>query len=161
MERGMIKDAIEKYAAGAGVPAAWIRGLSRDEMLATPVPGKWSIQQLVLHVLDSDLIASHRMKRILAEELPLLVSYDETAFASSLGYEHLDLAAACEIFRLNREQTAAILRRQPEPAFARPGIHTQRGKVTLAEMVGMYVDHLAHHEPFLLEKRARLGKATA
>jgi uncharacterized damage-inducible protein DinB len=157
----MIKNAIDQYAAGAAVPARWIRGLSRDDLLAVPIPGKWSIQQLVLHVLDSDLIASHRMKRIIAEDLPLLVSYDETAFASSLGYEHLDPAAACEMFRLNREQTAAILRGLPEGAFARAGIHTQRGKVRLAEMLGMYTDHLTHHAPFLIEKREKLGRPMA
>lgn len=154
----MIKQAIDQYAAGASTPASWIRGLSRDDLLAVPVPGKWSIQQLILHVLDSDLIASHRMKRIIAEDQPLLVSYDETAFADKLGYEHLDAGAACELFRLNRDQTAQILRRQPESAFTRTGIHTQRGKITLLENIQLYSQHLTHHAPFLIEKRARLGK---
>ena len=154
----MTKDAIDLYAAGATVPAQWIKGLSREDLLAVPVPGKWSIQTLVHHVLDSDLIASHRMKRIIAEENPLLISYDETLFAAKLGYERLDVALACELFRLNRELTTQVLRNQPEAAFARFGIHNQNGKQTLLEIVRLYAGHLEHHAPFLVEKRKKLGK---
>jgi len=152
------QNAIDRFAAGATVPGAWIRGLSAADLTAFPVPGTWSIQQLVHHVLDSDLIAVHRMKRIIAEERPLLIGYDETLFAKKLGYEGMDVAAACECFRLNRELMVQILRRLPEAAFDRFGIHNERGKVTLREMVDMYVGHLTHHEKFLEEKRAKLGK---
>jgi len=154
----MIPEMIERYAAGASVPNRWIKGLTREDLLAHPVPGTWSIQELAHHVLDSDLIASHRMKRIIAEDTPLLISYDETAFARALGYDRMDVNLACELFRLNRELTAQILRAQPETAFQRCGVHNQSGKVTLAQVLDMYVGHLTHHEPFLKEKRTRLGK---
>ena len=154
----MIKQAIDRYAAGATVPAQWIKGLSKEDLLAAPVPGKWSIQTLVHHVLDSDLIASHRMKRIIAEETPLLIGYDETQFAAKLGYATLDVVLACDLFRLNRELTVQILRNQPEAVFARSGVHNQYGKQTLLQLVNLYGGHLEHHAPFLVEKRQRLGK---
>ena len=156
-----IATAIDRFAAGAAVPSAWIRGLSAAEIDAFPVPGTWSIRQLVLHVLDSDLIAVHRMKRIIAESNPLLIGYDETAFAKHLGYERMDAGAACECFRLNRDLMTQILRGLPEEAFARSGVHNERGKVTLLELVLMYEGHLTHHLKFLKEKRAKLGKPLA
>jgi uncharacterized damage-inducible protein DinB len=152
------KQLVDRYAAGAGVPGQWIKGLTREDLAAVPVPGKWSVQQLIQHVLDSDLIASHRMKRIIAEENPLLISYDETRFAQKLGYDKLDPQLACDLFRLNRELTAQILRQQPESAFERTGIHNERGRMSLRECVELYVEHLEHHKPFLVEKRERLGK---
>ena len=78
----MTRDLIEAYAAGAREPERWTAGLSPSDLNAAPIPGKWSVQQCVLHVLDSDLIASHRMKRIIAEDNPLLIAYDETRFAA-------------------------------------------------------------------------------
>jgi hypothetical protein len=54
--------------------------------------------------------------------------------------------------------TAALLRRLPDEAFLRAGVHNQRGKVTLAEMVQMYVNHVRDHMVHLLKKRAMLGK---
>lgn len=154
----MDRTLIEKYAAGATVPAGAIGGLTPQELHAFPVPNTWSIQQVILHLMDSDLIGSDRMKRVAAEENPSLLAYDETAFAKRLFYESLDAATACEIFRLNRLMTAAILRKLPDEAFARAGMHSERGRETLADLVEGYADHLDHHMKFVREKRKALGK---
>ncbi len=154
----MDRTMVERYAAGARTPRTWIAGLNPADLNAAPIPGKWSVQQLVLHVLDSDLIASHRMKRIIAEDVPLLLAYDETRFAASLFYEEMDVSLACDLFELNRRQTTDILRLLPDAAFERTGVHNQRGKMTLTDVVQSYIKHLDHHAPFALEKRKALGK---
>src|SRR5580700_9465271 len=117
----MNRDLIEQYVADAGKLRASIAGLSRKELNAFPVPGTWSMQQIVLHMMDSDLIASDRMKRVAAEENPTLIGYDETAFAKNLPYGDLDPQLACDIFEKNRLMTAEVLRRLPDAAFARIG----------------------------------------
>ena len=61
-----------------------IKGLGREDLTAFPVPGTWSIQQIVIHLMDSDLIGTDRMKRIIAEENPTLVGYDQDKFVASL-----------------------------------------------------------------------------
>ena len=149
---------IQAYAAGASLPAAAIAGLNAAELDASPIPGTWSIRQIVLHLADSDLIASERMKRVIAEENPTLMAYDENAFVRNLGYHYLDPHAACELFRLNRLLTADILARQPPQAFARQGRHSEKGMVTLGDLVESYIEHLAHHLKFLHQKRSLLGK---
>jgi hypothetical protein len=157
MDRAMI----ERYAVGAALPGLAIRGLTVEEMNSFPVPGTWSIQQIVMHLMDSDLIASDRMKRVIAEDKPTLIGYDETAFGKNLFYDRLDAAMACEVFRLNRLLTAAILRNVPDSAFSRVGMHSERGQVTLEHFVETYVEHLDHHLKFLREKRRALGKPLA
>src|SRR5688572_2656996 len=126
----MNRQSIERYACGARALAAAVTGLSSQELRAFPVPGTWSIQQIVFHLMDSD-----RMKRMIAMENPLLVGYDETAFAKSLPYEQLDAGVACEVFEKSRQLTAEILRRLPEEAFERSGIHSERGRITLGEYI--------------------------
>jgi hypothetical protein len=154
----MNRNLIEQYAAGAEVPAGSIAGLDRADLLAQPVPGTWSIQQIVLHLMDSDLIGSDRMKRVAAENHPTLIGYDESAFAARLGYERLSVADASEIFRLNRLMTAEILRRLPDEAFQRSGHHNEKGEVTLEHLVETYVEHLDHHLAFIRRKRELLDK---
>jgi hypothetical protein len=155
----MNRDVIERYAAGAGSPAQAIAGLSREELNALPVPGTWSIQQIVVHLMDSDLIGSDRMKRVAAEERPpTLIGYDESAFARGLFYDQLDPRLACEVFEKNRLLTAEILRRLPDAAFDRTGDHNEHGRMTLAELVQNYADHLEHHLKFIRQKRQLLGK---
>lgn len=152
-----IRELIDRYAAGAGTLGEAIAGLSRNELNAFPVPNTWSIQQIVLHLMDSDLIASDRMKRIIAEENPTLIGFDETAFSRRLFYDQLDAAMACDVFRENRLLTAVILRNLPAEAFSRRGTHNERGVVTLADLLETYAGHLEHHLKFVKEKRRLLA----
>jgi uncharacterized damage-inducible protein DinB len=149
---------VEQYASGADALSNAISGLSREALNALPVPGTWSIQQIVLHLIDSDLISSDRMKRVIAEENPTLIGFDESAFARGLFYEALDPGLGADLFAKNRRLTAEILRRVPEEAFDRFGTHSERGRVTLTQLVQGMIDHLEHHLRFLREKRRLLGK---
>ncbi len=154
----MNRDLIEQYAAGAVQPAEAIAGLTREQLNAFPVPGTWSIQQIVVHLMDSDLIGADRMKRVAAEDRPpTLIGYDESAFASKLFCDQLDPQMACDVFAKNRLLTAEILRRLPATAFERTGHHNEHGVMTLAELLANYVEHLNHHLKFILQKRQLLG----
>lgn len=153
-----ISGLIDRYLAGADVPLKAIAGLSPEELLAHPVPGTWSIQQVIAHLVDSDMIASDRMKRIAAMERPLLIGYDETAFAKMLPQDQIDSKSACELFRLNRVFTVSLLRPLPPAAFERWGVHSERGKVTLGGLLEDYTNHVDHHMKFINEKRRALGK---
>jgi DinB superfamily len=152
---------IDRYEADADLPGRAVAGLTRDDLLAHPIPGTWSVQEVILHLMDSDLVGSDRMKRVIAEPNPTLLAYDENLWVKHLGYDRADTATACEVFRLNRNMTAAILRRLPDAAFERTGNHTERGIESLARLVDGYVDHLHHHLKFVREKRAKLGKPMA
>lgn len=146
-------EAVQRYAERAGVLAEAIQGLSRAQLTSYPVPGTWSIQEIIVHLMDSDLVASHRMKRVAAEENPRLEAYDETAFARRVHYDAQDAATACTVFQLNRRLTAAFLRKLPEHDFARTGIHSEAGPVNLGILLRSYIHHLDHHLRFLREKR--------
>lgn len=140
-------------------------GLTAQELVAPPPrepgAGAWTIKQVVVHLYHSDLAATHRMLRIACEETPLLIAYDESAHADRLGYHGVDLETVCELFRLGRKHTHEILSSLPPEAFARRGVHNQRGVVTLGGMVAGYVEHVDHHMRFVAEKRAALGKSPA
>ena len=155
----MSQPMVAAYAAGAGKLAAAIDGLNRDDLNAFPVPGTWSIQQIVIHMMDSDLIASDRMKRVAAEtKPPTLIGYDESAFAAGLSYHELDPQLACDVFERNRQLTAESLRRLPAEAYQRKGHHNEHGEITLAQLLKTYVEHLEHHLKFIRQKRELLGK---
>jgi uncharacterized damage-inducible protein DinB len=156
----MNQELVQRYAAGASQLAESIAGLTPEQLNAFPVPGTWSIQQIVLHLMDSDLIAADRMKRVAAENSPpTLLGYDETAYARVLPYDQLDPHMACEVFEKNRLLTAEILKRLPDATFGRTGNHNERGTTTLAEFVRDYSDHLDHHLKFIRQKRELLGCA--
>jgi uncharacterized damage-inducible protein DinB len=156
-------DLIERYAHGGEKLSMAIRGLTRDDMLQLPQGdnpklGRWSIQQVVIHIMDSDLIATDRMKRVIAEDNPTLIGYDENKFATNLFMEDQSAEDAVQIVNLNRQNFARVLRKLPDSAFARAGTHNERGKQTLLDLLKMYTNHLEHHLSFIHAKRAAMGK---
>jgi hypothetical protein len=153
----MNRELIDRYEAGGAELKTAYEGLSKSQLHATPIPNTWSLHQIAIHMLDSDLIASDRMKRIAAMDKPLLIGYDETGFNNLPGVDQLDTFAAIDIFAINRLMTAIILRALPDEAFDRFGIHNEIGKVTLGEMVGKYINHLNGHLEWVVKKRAMVA----
>jgi hypothetical protein len=154
----MNRDLIESYASGGETLRRAVQGLTREDLLARPGPGDWSIQELVIHLADSDAIAIDRMKRVITEDDPPLLYADETAYVIRLLPDEQSLEDALTLLDVGRRQWSRVLRRLPEEAFARQGTHNRRGVVTLGGMVEGYNKHLDHHLAFLKAKRERLGK---
>ena len=149
---------IEEFAAGGKSLSEAVAGLSEADLRAYPVPGTWSIGEIVVHLLDAEMIGVHRMKSIAAEELPLMIGYDETAFIKNLSPAKLPVTDVLAAIDLNRRIFAAILRELPASAFERAGIHNEIGKVTLGEMLEKYNKHLSHHLKFVRDKRAKIHR---
>jgi len=149
---------LDQYAAGGQKLRQSIAGLSPEQLKAFPVPGTWSIHQIVIHIMDSDLIGEDRMKRVAAEDRePTLIGYDETAFVRELSYHELDVQKALDVFDLNRQLTAEALRRVPADRWSRVGHHNEHPHpMSLTDLVTNYIEHLEHHLTFIAKKRAML-----
>jgi uncharacterized damage-inducible protein DinB len=154
-----LESLIDRYAAGGAVLAYAASGLTPEHTHARPGPGAWSIAELVAHLVDSDLVGCERMKRVIAEDEPPLLNYDETAWIARLRSHEMPALEAVNLFAANRHWMARVLRGCAEADFARAGQHSQRGRMTLAELLAGYVTHLDHHLLFLYGKRANLGTA--
>jgi hypothetical protein len=154
----MDRSLIEQYEKGGDDLRMAVRGLRREDLLAYPVPGTWSIQEIVIHLMDSDLILADRMKRVIAEDNPALIGFDEGKFVRNLFYNEQSADDAVTIFDLNRQNFSRVLKKLPEAAFNRIGTHNERGLLTLAAMLEMSVKHLKHHLGFIVDKREKLGK---
>jgi uncharacterized damage-inducible protein DinB len=157
----MNRELIETYVASVAKVRQAVQGLSREDLQARPGPGEWSIQEVVIHLVDSDDIAIDRMKRILTEDNPSLLYADETAYINNLHPHEHDLEDALTFLEINRRQFARVLRKLPDEAFTRFGTHNRRGKVTVEYMLGSYVKHIEDHLEFVRGKRANLGKPMA
>ncbi len=148
---------IEDYVAGPAQLRAVVAGMSRQQVLARPVAGKWSTLEVICHLADFDPILADRMKRVIAEERPQLLGADENRFAAALAYHERDLEEELTIIERTRSQLARILRTLPESALQRVGIHNERGPRTLEQLLTTTIGHIPHHVKFIQEKRQALG----
>jgi uncharacterized damage-inducible protein DinB len=151
---------IESYLQGPPALRQAVAGMSREQLTARPVPGKWSTLEVVCHLADFEPILADRMKRVLAEERPQLISADEKRFAAVLAYHDRDVEEELAIIEQTRRQLARILRVQPAEALTRVGVHNQAGPRTLEQLLTGAANHIPHHLKFILEKKRALGLAT-
>ncbi len=148
---------INRFEEGGALLKYAVCGLSDEHAQARPGPGAWSIAEVTAHMADSDLVATDRMKRVIAEDNPILLAYDENAWIEKLRSNEMPIDESANLFDVNRRWIARILRRCSEQDFARFGQHSERGRMTLAELLSTYVGHLDNHLKFVYAKRGNLG----
>ena len=135
---------IEQINAFESVPSLIISaltGLSESQMHAVPVPGEWSIHEVVIHLGDSETFGFERLRKTIAEEKPALQVYDEDAWARNLSYQRQERHYALALFSAQRRSTAALLRMLPLEAWQRTAIHPERGEITLYDIFIIYLEH--------------------
>src|SRR3954453_3565892 len=110
---------IAAYEQGIDDLRAAVAGMTAEQVLARPVPGKWSTVECVGHVADTEIFFADRIVRTVAMDRPLLMSADERLYIERLGYQSFDLEEQLALFTALRRHAARILRMQPPGAWGR------------------------------------------
>lgn len=139
-----IADLLERFRRGAELLAVATTGAAGPELDFKP-EGKWSVRQIVCHLADAEALGVTRFRQLIAEENPPMTAWDQEAWASKLDYEKRKISQALEIFRVLRSANYDLLKDLPEAAYARAGMHAKHGRLTLADMLRMYAEHVEKH----------------
>lgn len=140
-----MKKLIEQYSRDYVLLREAVEGLSEEELHFQPSPDKWSIHQIVIHVTDAEVLALHRMKKVLAEEDPLLLSFDQEAWANNLGYERLDRELHLILFQMLRASMMPLLENLTPEQFERVGEYPDGARYTFKELLKMRTEHVRNH----------------
>jgi uncharacterized damage-inducible protein DinB len=76
---------IEEYLAGPQTLRKAVAGMSREQLLARPIAGMWSTQEVVCHLADFEPVLADRMKRVITEDRPAIIGANEKQFAARLA----------------------------------------------------------------------------
>jgi uncharacterized damage-inducible protein DinB len=104
-------------------------------------PGKWSINEVVQHLADSELVFGWRIRLVLAHDRPTITGYDQDRWAERLRYADEDPTDAIERFTVLRRAHVKLLERASPQDLERVGIHSERGEETLAHLIRLYAGH--------------------
>src|SRR5262245_5763959 len=90
--------------------AALVDGLSEDQLTRRPAPDKWSIQEVVAHLADDELVGAYRLRMILSSPGTAIQAFDQDVWARTGRYDKTDVRASLELFRVLRQANLALLR---------------------------------------------------
>jgi uncharacterized damage-inducible protein DinB len=152
------------FGAAPSRIARAIEGLGAAELSADVAPGKWSIQEIVCHVADSETCGALRFRLTLAQPGGPLPAYDQDRFAAALEYARFDetlVRETLDLFARLRSVSGRLLSRAPESAWSLASRHAQWGEVTLRQLLELYADHGERHLAQILERRRAIGRPLA
>ena len=147
---------IDEYVAGPELLRESIAGMTGVELDAAPVPGKWSTRQVICHLADFEPVYADRMKRVIAEDSPMILGGNPDLFASRLAYAERDLEEELQLITAVRRHVGRILHTISPSDFERQGIHSESGPISLETLLRNITRHIPHHVQFIAEKRAAL-----
>ena len=158
MERQERQRLIGRYAAGYDEVAGALDGFPAGELTAHPIPGKWSAAEIVHHLADSETTSAIRIRRLLAEDLPVIQGYDQELYAVRLRYNQRDIAPSLEAFRAARATTSQLLPGLTDADWAREGWHTESGRYSAEKWLTLYAAHAHGHAAQIARLKAALAK---
>lgn len=149
---------VEQYRTAYQALRKPIEGLSAEQLTMKPQPEKWSITEIILHLLDSELHTSLRIKKILAEENPKLTPFDQDTWATRLKYQSLDARAALLAFGLLRELNGELLMHLSDEQWNRTGVHETRGVISVKDLIQQAIEHGENHLRQIQAIRSQLNR---
>jgi hypothetical protein len=139
------KDALKVQSATAGKLKKFTRGLSKKQLSWQPEAGKWSIGEILAHLADVEIVASWRMRAVLGSNGTPIQAFDQDTWASALNYPKKDAKHSLEVFRVLRENNLAMLKGLRPEQWENYGMHSERGKETVAHLTRMFAGHDTNH----------------
>lgn len=136
---------IDQYALGAEAVERALAHIPPSLWTAHPLPGKWSAAEIVHHLADSEMTSAIRLRRLLAEECPAIVGYDQDLYAERLRYNERPLEPSLEAFRAARSATLPLLERMTEEDWQRAGTHSESGRYSAEDWLRIYAAHAHGH----------------
>ncbi len=145
---------IKQYRDGHRAVMEAIDGIKPDELDKSD-SGEWTPRQIAHHLADSEMMSAIRIRRLLAENEPVIHGYDEAAFARKLTSDR-PIEPSLEAMRWARETCAQLLERMTEDEWRKVGRHTESGPYSAEDWLTIYAAHGHDHAEQI--KRSR-GKA--
>ena len=136
---------IEAYESGPAEVDRALTEIGRDAFDRRPPDGSWSAREVVHHLADSEMRSAIRLRRLLSEDDPVILGYDEAAYATVFRYAERPMEPALAAFRASRSTTAQILRLLDDAAFARGGTHAESGRYGVEHWLRIYARHAHEH----------------
>ncbi len=129
------------------VATTLLRGFSLDAPIwdIRLAPERFTLRESLAHLADWDGVWTDRVRSILDLEDPVFPDIDEGQIAIDRHYESSDPKESLRRFQADRAKLVALLRAQPEDAWARKGTRGGFTPMTLEEFLGLILGHDSYH----------------
>jgi hypothetical protein len=142
---GAGRDPLGLLSAAPATLDTLVRGVSRTLCARRPAPDKWSIQEIVAHLADDELVGAYRIRLILSAPGTLIQAFDQDAWAITGRYASIEVDTSATLYRTLRDANLALLKRLTAAEWERSGVHEERGPESVRDIAEYYAGHDLNH----------------
>lgn len=149
---------LDTISSTPGILHSILAPASHDQLHWKPSPQRWSIAEVLAHLVNVEkFVLGLRVRRIVEENLPVFEFYDQNEYSAKGAYSGRDARTELDNFTRIRGESIAFLRSVPAAAWERQGRHPEAGLVTVRQLLNLWAFHDLGH----IRQIAELFRASA
>lgn len=113
--------------------------------------GKWTVKELLQHIIDAERVFSYRALRIARKDQTPLPGFDENSFATNSKASDRTLQSLKDEFSFLRKSTDILLSTFNDEQLAQKGTASNQ-PVTANAIAFIIFGHMIHHKQILEER---------
>ncbi len=122
----------------------WIEGLTPEECMFSYAPGKWTLGEMIGHVLDTERVFSYRMHAISRNDQNKFPGFDQDEYVRDSNYNQIASAGLASEWRAIRSSTLYLTRHVNAEMTSRVGIANNL-QIRASAFPFIMAGHVIHH----------------
>ncbi len=153
------RDPIRLMRGGPAKIARAVAGLRPAQLRKRPAPGKWSIQEILGHLSDTEVVYGYRYRMAIGQSGSPIQGYDQTRWVVEMEYNRKRWSAKrlLEHIAALRRSTLYLFENMPRDSAQRFGMHSERGKETVRRTQELIAGHDLNHLEQIKAIRKKYG----
>lgn len=139
------RDPLEVLAGTADALADIVKRHPADVMRRRPFEGKWTPNEVIGHLSDSEWVYGFRVRMILCQDRPTLLGMDQDLWVAGQRLNEREPMELVTLFRELRKGNLALWKRMTPADLERVGLHAERGPEPLSLIRRMNAGHDLSH----------------
>jgi len=139
------REPIALLRTGPDKIARAVAGLTKGQLRRRPGKGKWSVIEILGHLVDTEFTYGYRNRLSLAQSGSEILGYDQEVWVREFRYGNGDPRQLLEQMKVMRRATLDLVTRLPRKTWKRYGMHSERGKQTVQRNLELIAGHDLNH----------------
>ncbi|WP_207429222.1 DinB family protein [Pedobacter sp. SYSU D00535] len=144
-------DVLEELKVQPDLVTTRLGGLPAEKADYAYAEGKWTIKELVGHMIDTERVMAYRLLRVSRNDDTPLPGFDENTFVSNSTFKSRDLGSLIEEFATVRKANLYLIGALSEEQLNRRGT-ASNCPVTTRSLLFIMAGHVKHHLTILQDR---------
>ncbi len=139
-----LKKQIENYPQ-------FLASIPEDKLNFSYAEGKWTVAEVLIHVLDSERVFQYRALRFARKDQTPLPGFDQDNYVPSSGANHRSIESIIEEYKAIRNSTIALYESFDEGILTRKGV-ASNSVMSVGALGFIICGHQRHHRNIIRER---------